>query len=270
MNTTTTASELIKATPSNQLNSLEVTDIAHQGLSTYYRSKLFNSTIGINNIVAAAHPLLSIIERLKFVDSAPEFDLIKDNLNHELNAFESKVSSFNYPVETVILARYLVAATLDESLAKCLQRFELQCQFIAFSAISKDGTGPEQRFFEITDKALEKPTNNLDLLELSYLCLSAGFEGRYHEQVDGRQLLDDKIEQLYQAINQHRSIKPQNLFKRETTIKKVEKNPRKNYAIYTLIAVITIAASVAINHVLVERKVEQVLSLRGNKLTDKQ
>lgn len=237
---------------------------AHKpSLPAYYRSKLFNSNIGINSLVASAHPVLSLIERLKLTQSLPDIELIHDNLTHELDAFESKASNIQYAEETVLLGRYLLSATLDEILAKNLQRLNKKLEFQAFTQISHDGVGPEQYFFEILEKALQAPSLHLELLELIYLCLNAGYEGKYHEMINGRQTLEDKTEQLYQAIKRAHTHAPVDLFKREIkpqppAVKRINK---KSF-IYLAGAAALIVSSLAVNHQLIEHKAQTLLHQR--------
>ena len=56
-------------------------------------------------------------------------------------------------------------------------------------------------FFGIVTYIKQRPNQYLDLLELAYYCLITGFEGEQHGKADGRQTLDNLIEELYQLIS---------------------------------------------------------------------
>jgi type VI secretion system protein ImpK len=57
-----------------------------------------------------------------------------------------------------------------------------------------------EKFFELLDAIIQDPRKNLDLLELMYLCLAFGFQGRYRLLDNGRSRLDEQRERTYNAI----------------------------------------------------------------------
>jgi len=57
-----------------------------------------------------------------------------------------------------------------------------------------------EKFFELLDSILLDPRKNLDLLELMYLCLAFGFQGRYRLLDNGRSRLEEQRERAYNAI----------------------------------------------------------------------
>ena len=82
----------------------------------YYRSKLFINSSTTNPLVAAAGPLLSLLERLCVSPTLPPINSIRDNIDHELHAFHSRLTGQNYADESVVIACYLLSATIDELL----------------------------------------------------------------------------------------------------------------------------------------------------------
>lgn len=201
------------------VNQLTLSGVQHlpQG---YYRSKLFTAPFSTNPIVAAAGPLLSLLERLGITPSLPAIHSIRDNIEHELCAFHSRLSKKLYTEELDAIAHYLLCATIDELLGKnYLRLYGEIAPFKAFTPSSyHDDGGPQQHFFEIVNHIKERANQYLDLLELAYYCLIAGFEGEQHGRADGRQVLDNLIEELYQLIQAHRVHKPQKLFEEEHPI----------------------------------------------------
>jgi type VI secretion system protein ImpK len=57
-----------------------------------------------------------------------------------------------------------------------------------------------EKFFELLDVLIPDPRKNLHLLELMYLCLAFGFQGRYRMLENGRGRLDEQRERAYNAI----------------------------------------------------------------------
>jgi len=186
----------------------------HRVPQGYFRSKLFSMGSTNNPLVAAASPLLSLLERLCVSPTLPAIEQIRENIEHELFAFHSRLSCQHYVEEFTAIAHYLLYATIDELLGKSyLRLFGQPAEFKAFTPPSADGVGPEQQFFTVLHYLKERTTQYLDILELAYYCLIAGFEGEYHVRADGRQYLDNLIEELHQLILQHRVNKSHRLFK---------------------------------------------------------
>lgn len=225
----------------------------------YYRSKLFIASYSTNPLVAAAGPLLSLLERLCLSPSLPGIDKIRDNIEHELHAFHSKLHALEYPQDQIGVAEYLLCASIDELLGKSYIRvYQVAAEFNAFTPLMHDGSQPQQRFFEILNYIKERPNQYLDLIELTYFCLIAGFEGQFHAKVDGRQVLDNFIEELYQITQKHRFNKSHRLFNENPLPKTV----KKNYKATTLTALITIgliALAFISSQILLEHKAKNIL-----------
>lgn len=180
----------------------------------YYRSKLFVASSTTNPLVSAASPLLSLLERLSLSPTLPPIEAIRDNIQHELFAFHSRLASQNYAHDLIKIANYLLTATVDELLGKnYLRLYDKPAEFKAFTALSQDASRPEQHFFEIVLHIKQRTNQYLDLIELAYYCLITGFEGEHHFRPDGRQWLDNLIEELHVIIQKHRAHKPVRLFK---------------------------------------------------------
>ena len=182
--------------------------------SGYFRSKLIVTDAFSNPIIAAASPLISILERIQIASKLPELDTLHKDITHEFKAFYSRFHMHHYSEEFHFLANYLLCATTDEILGKSYLRMDGEVKmFNAFTPISHNNIGPEQYFFDITNYIMSLPEQFLDLIELSYFCLMIGFEGKYHLQADGRITLDNLIEHLFQTIQKLRTNKTHKLFK---------------------------------------------------------
>ncbi|AHE67892.1 type IVB secretion system protein IcmH/DotU [Legionella oakridgensis] len=226
---------------------------------TYYRSKLFIATSATNPLVAAASPLLSLMERLCISPTLPPIDQIRDNIEHELYAFHGRLLGQDYAEELVAVAQYLLSATIDELLGKNYVRLYGQpAEFKAFTPSSHEDIGPQRRFFDIVYHIKERATQYLDLLELAYYCLIAGFEGEQHLRPDGRHVLDNLIEELYQLIQQHRVSKPHRLF-REQTPSMPEPINHKPFVTGILLAAGILTIVYLASHTLLEYKAKTVL-----------
>lgn len=225
----------------------------------YYRSKLFANSSTTNPLVAAAGPLLSLLERLCVSPTLPPVDSIRNNIEHELHAFHSKLSSKDYAHEFIVVAHYLLSATIDELLGKnYLRLYGKAAEFKAFTPTSFDGVEPQKRFFDIVNHIKEQTNQYLDLLELSYYCLIAGFEGEKHLLADGRQTLDNLIEELFQLIQKNRANKPAKLFKEQRSLPP-QTISYKPLFVLTGITLLMIAAIYCAGHLLIEHHAKTLL-----------
>lgn len=226
----------------------------------YYRSKLFSTPTTSNPFLAAAGPLFSLLERLGTTHTLPPIDIVWDNLDHELKAFQSRLETFECANELAAIAQYLMHALIDELLGKnYLRVFEKPTEFPAFTPSSHDDVGPEKRFFELVQYVKARPNQYLDLIELAYYCLISGFEGEHHMNANGRQTLDDLIETLHQLVKENRVSKPVRLFTtppKNTTKKAVDHKP---WIKTTALALAGILGAYLLSQAVLEHKAKNIL-----------
>ena len=192
----------------------------------YFRSKLFITDAFTNPLIAAASPLISLLERINIATHLPHVDELQENISHEFMAFYSRLQRLHYSQEFFSIANYLLCATIDELLGKNYLRLHGDVQaFKAFTPITSDNIKPQEHFFNILHQLLIEPEQCLDLIELSYYCLLIGYEGKYHFDNQGRATLDNLIETLFQTIQKYRTNKTHKLFK--NYVLKVESNSKK-------------------------------------------
>lgn len=186
--------------------------------SAYYRSKLFVASFATNPMVAAAGPLLSLIERLSQGLIFPNLNEIRKNIEHELHAFHSQLKGKSYTSDFEGIAHYFLCATIDElMLQNTEKRTNVNEKFQALTPISQDGVSRETRFFELLHFLKEKPEQYLDLIELAYYCLASGFQGMYREHAEGPRILDDLNTELSKLILNYRVNPTYTLFFKDKT-----------------------------------------------------
>lgn len=194
--------------PSSLVNRFALTNLQRQP-EGYYRSKLFMISTSSNPLLSSANPVFSLLERIGLSSTLPSIETIRESIEHELNAFQCRLTRKNYAEELVVIAHYLLCATVDELVGKNYMRvIGTPVEFVAFTPLSQENQGPQKLFFDIVNHLKEKTNQYLDLLELAYYCLITGFEGEKHLLADGRQVLDNLIEELHLLINEHRVHKP--------------------------------------------------------------
>ncbi|OGV43044.1 MAG: type IV secretion protein DotU [Legionellales bacterium RIFCSPHIGHO2_12_FULL_42_9] len=241
------------------LNRLSLAEHRQKIPQGYYRSKLFIAPFTTNPMVAAAGPVLSLLERICVTQTLPEVSPIRDNLDHELRAFLSRLSGQTHAEEFNVIAYYLLCATVDEIVGKNYLRIHGEsASFSAFTPPSPPNEpGPEEYFFKIIHFIKERQNQYLDLIELAYYCLIAGFEGKYHGQSDGRMSLDNLLEELFQLIQQYRVNKPERLFKKPMPVGSVQKNNKPLLSL-CIISVSMLISGFLLSHILLENKAKNL------------
>jgi type VI secretion system protein ImpK len=105
--------------------------------------------------------------------------------------------------ETIIGARYALCTLLDEVAASTPWGSGLWAKQSLLVLFHNETWGGE-KFFVLLSKLAQNPAQNRDLLELLYICLALGFEGRYRVIDNGRQQLDVLRERLAQILQGQR------------------------------------------------------------------
>lgn len=155
-----------------------------------------------NTLLTTGHALLALSIQLRKTTECEDAAALRTRVLDEINLFTKQIEQSNIPVKTLQAARYCLCALIDETV--------LSTQWGPNSAWTEDTllgmlyqetTGGE-RFFAILDEMLKEPEKNIDILELLYMCLTVGFEGKFHLQ--GKEVLETKRHQLFEAISQQR------------------------------------------------------------------
>ena len=136
-------------------------------------------------LTAAATPLLSLAGRLAGTAHHPDPQQLSQQISQAIRQFEMDATTAGVPQETVLVARYVLCSLLDEMALNT--PWGSQSSWAAQTLLStfhKEAWGGE-KFFEIHDRVLQDPGRNLDLIELLFMCLCMGFEGKYRHSGDG-------------------------------------------------------------------------------------
>ena len=156
--------------------------------------------VGLNPLEAAAAPLLSLIMRLKNTASHPDPDRLRQRMIDEIKEFMANARNAGIHEKTVFRARYILCTTLDEVVLNTPWGRASQWSENSLLITFHNETWGGEKFFELLDAVIQDPRKNLHLLELMYLCLAFGFQGRYRLLDNGRSRLEEQRERVYNAI----------------------------------------------------------------------
>jgi len=161
-------------------------------------------TANLNPLVAAAAPLLSAAPRIRSMVQHPNPAGLKDALADGIRKFEAQARAEGLPNEQVVAGRYILCTLLDESAASTPWGgsgvWANQSLLVQFHNETWGG----EKVFQLMSKLAENVGANRNLLELLYVVLSFGFEGRYRVANDGKAQLDSVRVRLAQMLDQQR------------------------------------------------------------------
>ncbi len=159
---------------------------------------------GLNSLEKSAAVLLNLLSQIRNTSSHPNPNDLHKQLANEIQSFESNAQHEGLVPETIFIARYALCTTIDE--------FVMSTPWGAGSIWNKQSllsmfhkeTHGGERFFQMLKKLSQNPSRNIDLLELLYVCLALGFQGRYRVLRDGMNELAEIRESLYHTIRNQR------------------------------------------------------------------
>jgi type VI secretion system protein ImpK len=160
----------------------------------------FVSAAGGNPMLQAAVPLLVLAGRLRGQIANADVEGLRRQCVQEIRAFEERCKRAGAPDADVLAARYALCTVIDEAVLNtpwgAQSGWAGQSLLVTFHREAQGG----DKFFQILDRLLGEPQRYLALLELWYVCLSLGFEGRYRLDERGAARLADIRRDLIQRI----------------------------------------------------------------------
>lgn len=159
----------------------------------------------LNPLEHAASGLLALITQLNNSRHHPDANTLRNKVIGEIKQFQTAAIASDIDQETVFAARYVLCTVLDEAVLNTPWGSNSGwSQQNLLSTFHKEVSGGE-RFFQLLKKFGQNTSKNINILELMYLCLALGFEGRYRIVSGGRDKLAQIREWLYQLIRKERS-----------------------------------------------------------------
>ena len=161
--------------------------------------------VGLNPLVRAANPLLDLVPPLRRMASHPDVEALRMQLIQAIKTFETAAKAAHVNHDQIAAARYSLCTLLDETISSTPWGgggvWASRSLLVAFHNEAFGG----EKFFLILQKLSQAPKDNVDALELMYLCLALGLEGRYRVIDNGRSQLDALRERLQQLIAQQKT-----------------------------------------------------------------
>jgi len=164
----------------------------------------FRNSHGLNPLVNSASTLIAVFEKTRNTISHSDIGGLHQRLSNEIRAFQTRTQDLGYQPEIVLAARYVLCSALDEIVLNTPWGAESQWPQKTLLSIFHNETSGGEKFFLILDRMRQTPAENRDMLELLYILLSLGFEGRYRFAERGRDALEQIRDELFRIIRNYR------------------------------------------------------------------
>ena len=160
--------------------------------------------VGGTPLALAAAPLLQLLSRLRNTLSQPDPGDLRERAVREVRHFEQASRDAGVPMDQLRPAHYALCASLDDVVLAT--PWGSQGAWAARSLISTfhQEVRSGERFFDVLNQVKQNPGTFLPVIELMYLCMSLGFQGRYRLSPRGPAELDRVREETYGVITRQR------------------------------------------------------------------
>jgi type VI secretion system protein ImpK len=171
---------------------------------SYSANPYFSTSSGLNPLVNAASTLIAVFEKTRQSLSHSDVGGLHQRLVDEIKHFENKARETGIRSEIILSARYSLCAALDEMVLNTPWGSESAWPQRTLLSIFHNETSGGEKFFQLLERMLEQPAENLYILELMYILLSLGFEGKYRLIHRGRDTIEQLRDDLFTTIRRQR------------------------------------------------------------------
>jgi type VI secretion system protein ImpK len=151
-------------------------------------------------VVAAASGCLSLLGRLRNAFSVPDPTALREHAVQELKRFEAILRGQNLPMEQLRPAHYALCASLDDVVQATPWGSRGAWADASLVSTFHQEVRSGERFFDLLAQLRQNPGKFLQIVELMYLCMSLGMQGRYRLSPRGPAELDRVREETYVLI----------------------------------------------------------------------
>jgi type VI secretion system protein ImpK len=161
--------------------------------------------IGLNPLIAAAAPILAAAVRIAGGRGrAPDPDQLRRHMVEAMRGFEKQALATGLDTRSLRAARYALCATIDDLVLSTPWGAASTWGAQTLTSIFHNEVSGGERFFDILEQMQKDLGHHAEVVELMYLCMALGFEGRYRVQPRGIAALAELRDSVYRTIRQRR------------------------------------------------------------------
>lgn len=155
-------------------------------------------------IVSAAAPLLALLGALRNVATVPDVAALRARTILEVQRYEQRLRDAKLSIELIRISHYVVCASLDDVVQNTPWGSQGSWADASLVATFHQEVRSGDRFFDLLTRLCRTPGKFLPTIELMYLCMSLGMQGRYRLSPRGTAELDRVREETYLVILRQR------------------------------------------------------------------
>ena len=164
-------------------------------------AELQRRVAGVNPLLGAASALLALVAQLRATASHADPAGLRRQLLERVSEFETLAAGAGVSAHHISAARYLLCTFLDEVVdATPWGADGVWAQANLLQAFHDERWGGDKAF-KLLDRLSQDVSANRHLLELFYVCLALGFEGRFRGVPNERDQLDAIAERVLQSVH---------------------------------------------------------------------
>ncbi|MCG8597929.1 MAG: type IVB secretion system protein IcmH/DotU [Kiloniellales bacterium] len=157
-----------------------------------------------NPLLSAAATALTLTRQLRKTPNHDDPGGLREAALRMVKDFEETARRRGASAQAVYAGRYALCAMIDEAvLATPWGSGSIWSKHSLLGSLHNETRGGA-KFFSILSKMMQNPADNLDLLELLYVCLALGFQGKYAVLDRGAAQLGEITHNLHETIRRLR------------------------------------------------------------------
>jgi type VI secretion system protein ImpK len=164
------------------------------------------SAAGLNPLLQAASPLLILMGRLRTLLTHADIATLRRQSLEQVREFEERARAAGAAPETVIAARYVLCAAIDEAVLSTPWGNQSEWGEQTLLVTLHRETWGGEKFFDMLKKISGDPGRHIELMELQYVCLALGFAGKYQVAERGHVRLAEVQSELFRQIRTFRGV----------------------------------------------------------------
>ena len=165
---------------------------------------ILDEATGINPLVDAAAPILALVSRLSTTIAHDDIDGLRRRLLAEFGNFDKRAEANGTRPEIRRAAHYALCAAVDDVAANTPWGAQNVWASQSMARMFHNDLSGGERFFHLLGHFERDPESHGEVLELFYLCLSLGFQGRFRILPEGAAELGAIRGRLHRLIRRRR------------------------------------------------------------------
>jgi type VI secretion system protein ImpK len=215
-----------------------------------------------NPIVQAAAPLITLGARLGASVSQANIGMLRQQAAQEIRAFEDRLRACGVPPEDGVVARYILCTFVDSAVLNTPWGTQGDWAGQSLLVMFHREVGGGEKFFDILDRLRTDPTRYINLIELVFICLALGYEGKYRHDPGGQNRLGELQHELYRIIRDQRQIHDEALSENWKGVED-RRNPIVRYIPWWMVAALGLVILTGLFIVLHQKLSEQAEPLKA-------